>query len=159
MHRGDNSADGRQSQLAAGIQRGVARLLTAHGLAVLTEFPLANGLRADVVGLSGQGDIWIIEIKSSLADFRSDAKWSGYLGFCDEFYFAVAPDFPRDALPGEPGLILADKYAGEIARRAPIHKVASARRRAMILRFARTAAWRLLLGQDPHFASENAPDV
>lgn len=147
--------DGRQSPAALDIQRGAARLLAVHGLAAVTELPLACGLRADIAALSEAGEIWIVEIKSCLADFRSDAKWSGYRDYCDRFLFAVAPDFPAGVLPEDAGLILADRYGGEISRAAPLLKVAPARRKAMTVRLARCAALRLLHASDPEFAREN----
>jgi hypothetical protein len=93
--------------------------------------------------------IWIIEIKSGVADFRSDQKWSDYLAFADRFFFAVQPDFPNDLLPAECGLILADRYGGEIIRTAASHPIAAARRKAITLRFARLAAIRLSMQLHP----------
>src|SRR5512147_1276630 len=93
--------DGRQSEVAAELQRGVCRALRALGHSVVTELPLANGRRADVVGLSPSGDVLIVEIKSCLIDYRTDSKWQDYLDFCDRLYFAVAADFPREVIPQE----------------------------------------------------------
>ena len=146
--------DGRQSPAARDIARGVCRVLAQHAIVCLPELPLANGLRADLAGLADSGDILIVEVKSSLADFRADLKWPGYREFCDRLYFAVAPDFPRDVLPAETGLIIADRFAGEIAREAPEHRLAGARRKAMTLRFARAAAARLHGICDPEAALE-----
>ncbi len=115
--------DGRQSPAAFDICRGVARLLRAHGLAAVGEVALANGRRADVAGISDGGAIWIVEIKSCLEDFRTDQKWPEYREFCDRLFFAVAPDFPREVLPPDTGLIIADRYGGEIIRPAPEHKL------------------------------------
>ena len=145
-------ADGRQSAAALDIQRGAIRLLRAHGFAGVPEVPLANGRRADVVGLSERGDLWIIEIKSSLADFRSDQKWPDYLDFADAFYFAVAPGFPVEVLPHDAGLIIADRWGGEVARSAPEARLPAPRRKAMTLRLARIAACRLSLALDPDVA-------
>ncbi len=143
------TVDGRQSETARAIQRGVIRVLRAHNFAPLLEVTLANGRRADVMGLSAKGDIWIIEIKSSLEDFRVDQKWPEYKDYCDRLFFAVQPDFPTDVLPDDTGLILADKFGGEIVRDAPEHKVVAARRKAITLQFARTAASRIALAIDP----------
>jgi hypothetical protein len=129
--------------------RGVCRLLRALNLANVKELMLPNGRRADVVGLSPAGDLCIVEVKSSLEDFRVDAKWPEYRDFCDAFYFAVAPDFPRDILPADTGLILADRFGAEIVRPAPEHKLTPARRKAMTLRFARAAALTLQAVADP----------
>lgn len=128
---------------AAHITRGVGRLFDAMGLASLTEFILPDGRRVDVVGMDRSGCFTFVEIKSSLADYRADGKWHHYLPFCDAFYFAVAPDFPRDVLPDRVGTIVADRFEGAILRTAPSMALAAARRRALLLRFARTAAKRL----------------
>jgi len=146
--------DGRQSPAALDIQRGLIRLFAAHGVCAITELPLANGLRADAVGLASDGEVWIAEIKSCLNDFRADAKWPGYLDFCDRFYFAVAPDFPLGVLPAEVGVILADRYGGEFMRAAAATKLAAARRKALTLRFGRAAAARLARAADPELMSK-----
>jgi hypothetical protein len=141
--------DGRQSEVAAEIQRGVCRAFRALGLSVVTELPLGNGRRADVVGLSPSGDVSIIEIKSCLIDYRTDGKWQDYLEFCDRLYFAVAADFPREVIPEEAGLILADRYGAELVREGLEERLSAARRKAMMLCFARAAALRLQLHLDP----------
>ncbi|MCA8889535.1 MAG: MmcB family DNA repair protein [Parvularculaceae bacterium] len=124
------------------LTRGVSRLFASLGLASLAEFRLPNGRRADLAGLCGRGRLVIAEIKSCPADFTADQKWSGYVQFCDEFYFAVADGFPCDLLPSEEGLIMADGFGGAVVRRPCIRKLAPARRKAMTLRFARQAAFR-----------------
>jgi hypothetical protein len=138
-----DARDGRQSPTAFAIFRGVGRLLETHGLAVVGEVALASGRRADVVGVGSRGEIWIVEIKSGLEDFRADQKWPEHRAFCDRLFFAVAPAFPLDVLPQDVGLIVADRYGGEILRTAAEHKLAGARRKAMTLRLFRTAAFRL----------------
>lgn len=145
--------DLRQSPNALDIARGVHRLLIGHGYSCVSELPLANGRRADVTALNPRGDIVIVEIKSSIEDFRSDHKWPEYLEFCDRLYFAVKPGFPVDILPEEAGLILADRYGGEIVREAPEGKLAGSRRKALTLRFARAAALRLSVALDPALAT------
>lgn len=130
--------------------RGVGRLMRALGFASLNELPLPNGRRADVVGLSPSGDIWIVEVKSSIEDFRVDNKWPEYRDFSDALFFAVAPAFPVEILPSDTGLILADRYGGEIVRPAPELRLAAARRKAMTLRFARAAALTLQSVSDPN---------
>ena len=143
------SLDGRQSQVAAEIQRGVCRTFRALGHSVLTELPLANGRRADVVGLSASGDVLIVEIKSCLVDYRTDGKWHEYLDYCDRLYFAVTMDFPREVIPQDAGLILADRYGAELAREPAEDRLQAARRKAMMLCFARVAALRLQHYLDP----------
>jgi len=141
--------DGRQSQVAAALQRGVCRAFRALGSSVVTELPLANGRRADVVGLSPSGDIVIVEIKSCLTDYRTDGKWREYLEFCDRLYFAVATDFPCEVIPEDAGLILADRYGAELIRDPVDERLNAARRKAMMLSFARAAALRLQHHIDP----------
>jgi hypothetical protein len=141
--------DGRQSEVAAELQRGVCRAFRALGLSVVTELPLANGRRADVVGLSPSGDVLIVEIKSCLIDYRTDAKWQDYLDFCDRLYFAVAADFPHEVIPEDAGLILADRYGAELVREGVEERLSAARRKAMMLCFARAAALRLQFHLDP----------
>ena len=143
------SFDGRQSAIAAEIQRGICRALRARGHSVVCELALANGRRADVVALSRGGDIWIVEIKSCLVDFQTDGKWHDYLDFCDRLYFAVAPDFPREDLPPQAGLALADRYGAEFLRDPQAERLCAARRKAMMLNFARAAALRLQRHLDP----------
>jgi hypothetical protein len=108
--------DGRQSQTALDVALGARRLLASHGFASVTELTLASGRRADVVGLGPDGTIWIVEIKSSVADFRADGKWPDYRDFCDRFSFAVPEDFPTGILPAETGLVLAASPHGGAAQ-------------------------------------------
>jgi hypothetical protein len=124
------------------VTRGAARLLSALGYAPLAEFPLPNGRRADLMAVGPKGDLIIVEVKSSVDDFRTDRKWGDYGPFCDAFYFAVPPEFPRTILPEEPGLIAADSFGGAVLRDAPVHSLAPARRKALTLQFARLAAFR-----------------
>jgi hypothetical protein len=141
--------DRRQSVTALAIARGVRRLLRAQGWSALAEVPLANGRRADLVAIDAGSVIHIIEIKSSVADFRADHKWETYRDYCDHLSFAVTPDMPLDLLPEHAGLIVADSYGAEILRPPPHHPLAPARRRAMLLRFAQLAADRLHDLADP----------
>lgn len=125
-------------------------MLIDAGLTPIAEFTLPNGRRADITALDRDGTITIVEIKSSLADFRSDQKWPEYSDYCDRFYFAVKPDFPREILPPDCGLILADRYGAEILRPAmAAAALAPARRKVLTLRFARVAALRLAAVADP----------
>ena len=135
--------------VAVDISRGIQRLLVSLGYRSLTEFTLKNNRRADVIALNKQGRIIIVEVKSSAADFRSDSKWPEYLEFCDRFYFAVNTDFPQEILPADQGMIIADRYGGEILREAEDRKVNGTRRKTLTLNFARTAAQRLQDISDP----------
>lgn len=135
--------DGRQSENAMLVRRGVQRLMIDHSHAVLPELSLANGRRADLVVVTKKGAIWIIEIKSSIEDLRVDKKWPEYRDFCDRLYFATHPDVPQDIFPQDAGFILSDGYGAEILEEAPEHKLSPATRKAVMLRFARAAASRL----------------
>jgi hypothetical protein len=131
------------------ICRGVIRALTQRGFATLAEAPLADGRRADVLALGRDGTLVVVEIKSSVADFRADRKWQEYRQWCDRLYFAVAEGFPLELIPEECGLMLADGFGAAILRETPTQKLDAARRRALHLRFARTAGARLLRLTDP----------
>ncbi len=126
------------------VTRGAIRLLAALGYAPVLEAPLPNGRRADVMALGPKGDILIVEVKSSLEDYRTDRKWAEYAPFCDAFYFAVPPEFPRALLPEGPGLIVADGFGGAILKDAPSVILAAARRKALTLSLARLAAMRAI---------------
>ena len=129
-------------QTTGAVTRGAARLMVALGYAPLLEVGLPNGRRADVMALGPRGQIAICEVKAGLEDFRADRKWHEYAPYCDTFYFAVAPEFPRDILPDEPGLIVADGFGGAIVRPSPEEALAPARRKALTLSFARLATLR-----------------
>ncbi|UEM03976.1 MmcB family DNA repair protein [Skermanella rosea] len=131
------------------LSRGVRRGLAERGFASLTEFRLASGRRADVMAVNEAGDVVIVEIKSSIADFRADQKWPEYQAFCDSFYFAVGADFPADLIPPECGLMVADGFGAVILRDAPLVKLNAARRRAVVLRVALAASGRLHRLEDP----------
>ena len=126
------------------VTRGAARLLVALDYAPVAEVCLPNGRRADLMALGPKGDIVIVEVKSGPEDYLADRKWGEYLPYCDAFYFAVAPEFPRQLLPEEPGLIVADGFGGAILRDAPSTPLAPARRKALTLAFGRLAAMRAL---------------
>ena len=149
--------DNRQSERAAEICRGVMRVLAQHGMTGLIEVTLPNGRRADIMALSASGAIWIIEIKSSVTDFQVDQKWPEYRDYCDALFFAVATDFPQDILPPETGLVVADRFGGELIRQAPEHRLAPARRKAVTLHYARVAAARLAMAFDPQALIEPQP--
>ena len=129
-------------ETTATVTRGAARLLSALGFAPLAEVALPNGRRADLMALGRKGEIFIVEVKSGLEDFRTDQKWHEYQPYCDAFAFAVAPEFPREVLPPEPGLIVADGFGGAVLREAPAVPLAGARRKALTLAFGRLAALR-----------------
>jgi hypothetical protein len=141
--------DGRQSPTALAIARGTARHLHALGYCVVSELPLPSGRRADLVALGGGGEIVIVEIKSSIADFRADHKWMDYRLHCDRLFFATIVDVPCEIFPKDTGLIVADAFGASIVCEAPEHRLPAPTRKAMMLRFAHAAALRLQALADP----------
>jgi hypothetical protein len=139
--------DGRQSERAMLVRRGVQRLFLEMGATLLPELCLVSGRRADLVALMKNGDIWIIEVKSSIEDFRVDKKWPEYRLFSDRFFFATHPEVPAEIFPDECGFILSDGYGAEILRDAPEHRLAAPTRKALTLRMARTGAARLMAAE------------
>ncbi len=136
------------------LARGVCRHLASHGFAVIEEFVPERGLRVDVMALGPKGELWVVECKSSRADFIGDGKWQGYLAWCDRYFWAVDETFPTDVLPEGTGLIIADGYDAEILRLAPEDKLAAARRNKLIRKFANHAARRLHALRDPGAAGD-----
>lgn len=145
--RANPLADGRQSERAMIVRRGVQRLLGALDIHALPEIALPGGRRADLVALTRKGDLWIIEIKSSVEDFRVDRKWLEYRLHCDQFFFATHPDVPAAIFPEDAGFILSDGYGAEILREPPEHRLPPHLRRQMTLRLARAGAARLLAAE------------
>tara|TARA_R110002049_G_scaffold140930_9_gene302406 strand:+ start:15338 stop:15814 length:477 start_codon:yes stop_codon:yes gene_type:complete len=131
------------------LARGVMRHLASHGFACVEELVPTRGLRVDVMALGPKGEVWVVECKSSRADYMSDAKWRGYLEWADRFFWAVDEDFPLDLLPDDSGLIIGDAYGAEIIRMGEESKLAAARRKVMVQKFARHAAARLHRLRDP----------
>ena len=151
----DAAADRR----AAGVARGIGRLFARNDIWVLTEMPLRNGRRADLMGIDARGQVVIVEIKTARADLLGDGKWPDYLDFCDRFFWGLPPDLDRACLDGADfrpdccGVIVADGYDAEIVRPAPTRPLAAARRRVEVERLARTALRRQLVALDPDCAA------
>jgi hypothetical protein len=140
--------------VAADVARGVTRLFCRQELFAICEVPLPNGRRADLMGVDPKGNLTIVEIKVAKSDLLGDCKWTEYLDYCDRFYWAVPPELAAilDAeqfLPGEAGLIVADRYDAALVRQARDRPLVPARRKAELLRFARRAARRLSEQLDP----------
>lgn len=148
--------DGRQSATALAVARGTTRLLHSLGFSVVSELALASGRRADLVALSAGGELWIVEIKSSVADFRADQKWDDYRLHSDRLFFATTMEVPCEIFPKDTGLIVADGFGAEIVCEAPEHRLHASTRRSVMLAFARAAALRLAALADPEgpYASE-----
>jgi hypothetical protein len=140
--------------IAAEVARGVTRLFCRQDLFAVCEMPLPNGRRADLMAIDGKGSFTIVEIKVAKSDLVNDGKWLDYLDYCDRFYWAVPPHLAaileeERYLPGEAGLIVADRYDAAVIREAAHRALAPARRKAELLRFARRAARRLAAEVDP----------
>ncbi|TXL74035.1 MmcB family DNA repair protein [Vineibacter terrae] len=148
-----NLSAGARPEATLAVTRGVCRLWRARAWTPLLEVPLADGRRADVLALADDGTVAIVEVKSSVEDYRADAKWTDYLAWCDRFYFAVGPQFPQALLPDTAGLIMADAFGGDILRDDPRPvaetRLAAGRRKALTLRCARLGAERLQRLIDP----------
>src|ERR1700761_1615467 len=141
--------DGRQSQTALAIARGTARLLRSLGFACISELPLPSGRRADLVALNERGDIWIVEIKSSVEDLRADRKWEDYRAHCDRLFFAFTQALPPEIFPKDTGLIVADAYGAHMLCDAPEHRLPAPTRKLMTVRFGMAAALRINRLVDP----------
>jgi hypothetical protein len=146
--------DRRQSETALAVARGTSRLLRSLGYSTVSELPLPSGRRADLVALNERGEIWIVEIKSSLADLRADQKWEDYRQHCDRLFFAFTRELSCDVFPEDVGLIVADAYGAHMHCEAPEHRLAAATRKTMMLRFAQVAAQRLSRLADPQGHAE-----
>ena len=146
--------------IAAEVARGVTRLFCRQDLFAICEVPLPNGRRADMMAIDARGNLTIVEIKVSRADLLGDCKWTDYLEYCDRFFWAVPPLLAAHLederfLPGEAGLLIADRYDAAVAREAAHRPLAAARRKAELLRFARRAARRLSAQIDPTLGFDN----
>ena len=149
--------DGRQSQTALAIARGTTRLLHQFGFSAVSELALPSGRRADLVAVNTTGDIWIVEIKSSIEDFRADQKWMDYRLHCDRLFFATTVEVPCEIFPKDTGLIVADAFGAHVVCDASEHRLHASTRKSMMLAFARCAALRLQSLADPQgpFAGES----
>jgi len=146
--------DGRQSETALAVARGTARLLRSLGFSSVSELPLPSGRRADLVALNERGEVWIVEIKSSVEDMRADHKWEDYRAHCDRLFFAFAPELPHEIFPNDTGLIVADAYGAYMLCDAPEHRLPAPTRKLMTVRFALTAAQRMNRLVDPQGHAE-----
>lgn len=136
------------------VTRAAARFCALRGWAPVTEMPLPDGRRADILALTAAGDFAMIEVKSCARDFLADAKWPEYRAWCDRLYFAVDLDFPQGLIPRDVGLLVAEACEAALLREAPEHRLAPARRRALTQRLAMLAAGRLATLADPAGAAE-----
>ena len=146
--------DRRQSETALAIARGTARMLRTLGFSCISELPLPSGRRADLVALNDKGEIWIVEIKSSVEDLRADHKWEDYRAHCDRLFFAFTQDVPCEIFPKDTGLIVADAYGAHRLCDAPEHRLSAPTRKLMTVRFAIAAAERMNRLVDPQGHSD-----
>src|SRR5262249_45607725 len=91
----------------------------------------------------------IVEIKSSVADFRADQKWLDYRLHCDRLFFATTLDVPCEIFPPDAGLIVAAAFCAAVVGEAPEHRLPAPPPKSMLLAFARAAALRLSALADP----------
>jgi hypothetical protein len=145
------TAPQRRPEVTLAVCRGACRLMRQSGSSVVLEMPLPDGRRADIFAIGRDGCLAIVEVKSSIEDWRVDLKWPDYFNWCDLFYVALPIDFPQALIPMEVGLIVADAYGGEILREPARRPVAAARRKALLVDCARLAAERLARLEDPDF--------
>lgn len=155
LHNDNPLIDGRQSERAMAVRRGVQLLLSELGAAHVPELTLANGRRADLTALFKDGTIWIIEIKSSVEDMKSDNKWPDYHAYCDKLYFATLQDVPEEIFPGSCGFMLADSNGAAIIRDCDLNKLNAARRKTVTTRFAQFAANRLFQAELAGYTADN----
>ncbi len=151
MDASQNVARQMRPDITLAVCRGACRLMRQTGRSVLRELPLPDGRRADIMAIAGSGELTIVEVKSSIEDWRVDQKWPDYLAWCDLLYFAVPVDFPQALIAEEVGLIVADAYGAEILRHPLRRPVAAARRKALLIDCARLASERLARLEDPEF--------
>jgi hypothetical protein len=147
--------DGRQSNTALAVARGTGRLLRSLGFACIGELALPSGRRADLVALNERGEIWIVEIKSSVEDLRADHKWEDYRAHCDRLFFAFTQDLPCELFPRDTGLIVADAYGAHMVCDAPEHRLPAPTRKLMTVRFALASAQRMSRLTDPQGHAES----
>lgn len=159
LHNDNPLLDGRQSERAMMVRRGVQRMLAEMRHAVLPELTLASGRRADLISLSDRGEIWIVEIKTSIEDFKVDRKWPDYRRHCDRLFFATHKEVPLGIFPEDCGLILADGYGAHTIRDAPEHRLPPPTRKSVTFAFARVAAGRLLLAEFSMDGRQDGPDI
>lgn len=141
--------DRRQSDTALAVARGTSRLLRSLGFSCVSEMSLPSGRRADLVAMNARGDIWIVEIKSSVEDLRADQKWHEYRAHCDRLFFAFTSEMSCDLFPSDTGLIVADAYGAYLHCEAPEHRLPAATRKSMIVAFGFLAARRINRMIDP----------
>jgi hypothetical protein len=140
---------------ASDVARGIGRLFARNDIWCLSEVPLKNGRRADLMGIDAKGLVVIVEIKVARADLLGDAKWPDYLDFCDRFYWGLPPALDRAPLESEAyrpetcGVIVADGYDAEILRPAAFAPLAAARRKTLVEQLARIAMRRHMALIDP----------
>src|SRR6266481_5964150 len=136
--------------IAAGIDHHslLARLVPEDGAVLLEQRHWHDGC-ADLVALNERGEIWIVEIKSSVEDLRADHKWEDYRAHCDRLFFAFTQDLPCEIFPKDTGLIVADAYGAHMLCEAPEHRLKAPTRKLMTVRFAMAAGLRINRLVDP----------
>lgn len=132
-----------RSLVAAALKKAAAFYLFRYGFSVTYELGIMpwGSRRADIVANKVSGKIVILEVKSSLADFRADKKWKSYLDYCDKFMFCTTEDVYekiRDELPKEVGVICLSPTTGwaYMAKKSPNLELSDENRLSVLARLA-----------------------
>ena len=127
-----SNPDGRHSDIRRAVEAGIRWLLPRPRYSLSSEVRLPSGQFADLVVRCADGELWIVEIKSSKQDFRTDKKWKGYRRYCDRLFFATTPNMQTKIFPNNTGLIVANLFEASLVRDAPLLRLAPSTRNAMI---------------------------
>ena len=89
--RSDVQKAPRNTSIADTIKNRVARYYSRKHRVCFFELGLCSGgrLRADVMALAMNGHVIVVEVKSSVADYRSDKKMLLYKEYCNKLYVAL----------------------------------------------------------------------
>lgn len=114
-----SSSKPRSTEIADFLKKRVANYYKRKRRVCYAELGLNRGgkLRADMFILAMTGHIVIVEVKSSVADFKSDSKWHLYRDYCHQFYFAFTkPVYAKvkDSIPPGVGVFVFDPEDGRL---------------------------------------------
>lgn len=127
------------------IRQVVAARYTGKLWAVHFEVGLVKGgkYRADVVALHMGGGLDVVEVKSSVADFRSDKKMGEYAKYCDKLYLACTSEvyakIKDKVLPGIGVIIVGSNYC-YVKKKARTNKLDDKTRLNLMARIAYRSA-------------------
>lgn len=105
------------------IRQVVSAFYTKKRWAVHFEVGLCKGgrLRADVLAMAMNGYMVVVEVKSSVADFRSDKKMDQYTKYCNQSYVACSAEVYakiKDKVLPSFGVIVVDGNRCYVAKKA-----------------------------------------